>query len=429
MARNIKEYSQRTIPDDRLSRKPVDKSSRVRLQTASVSDGNNNQFNDDLICRICQNQYKNPKLLPCLHTFCRHCLDSCVVKGKGRLIQIKCPLCSRVKEITGISEPDNAQDECLEGLVSDFVALNVLDSRAVNGLDKTTVVCGHCSVRAPAVSRCSECAVFLCVNCQRTHKRTRNHNVCSLALLDVEPNETLHKVNYCRTHTGEELTYYCKTCDLPVCNDCTFLDHPKGKHTLATLSDISSTQRRKLAELLSNVRRKLPFLRRTLLDMESVLRAMPDHADAVALEIARNTENFIRTLKHRQEQLLDDLTNLCLHKARVLHEQRGRIQSEIDILEANCETTEKILRNGCDSEISSVNRLVCERMQFLGEMSADIEADENAEFGYDSDDTVLTEAILGSGKVYVTSPGSSLKVMGDGLYDAAVGKLIFGNIS
>lgn len=234
----------------------------------------------------------------------------------------------------------------------------------------------------------------------------------------------MHRVNYCSSHTGEVMSYYCKTCDRPVCDDCTFLDHPKTKHALVALSDATTTHRRQLAELLANVRRKLPFLKQTLLHIDSVLEAVPDHADAVAREIARNTEACIHALKQRQEQLLDDLTKLCLHKTRVLQEQKGRIQSELEVSVANCQTTENILRTGSDSEISSVHSLVCERMQVLDEMTVDIEADEDAEFNYDAGGAVLTDAIHSNGKVHLSSAsGSPLRAIGDGLHNAAVGKV------
>ena len=38
----------------------------------------------DIACQVCQQQFKAPKLLPCLHSFCKECLDKLVAKGKLR---------------------------------------------------------------------------------------------------------------------------------------------------------------------------------------------------------------------------------------------------------------------------------------------------------------------------------------------------------
>ena len=134
-------------------------------------------------------------------------------------------------------------------------------------------------------------------------------------------------------------------------------------------------------------------------------------------------ENLIQALRRRQDELLDELTKLCAHKAAILHEQKARIHSELEILESNCETSEKILRNGSDSEIASVTNVVYKRLEFLGNMKLDIEAEENAEFSYESGAHVLSDVISNTGKVFpLHASPSSLKVIGDGLQEASVGK-------
>ena len=391
-------------------------SEKLETNCASGCDVNNNSITSDLICAVCHTQYRNPKLLPCLHTFCGGCLEKNVECMNGEY-NVKCPLCSTLKKI-------KSKSNGVEELLSNFTALNLLDTRAINANELSDAGCSECN-STRAQSRCSECAAFLCLNCQRAHKnnkRTENHNVCLLALLGMESSYPLHTGDYCRNHTGQKLTHFCKTCDSAVCNDCTFLDHPKDGHVIMELSDVSPSQRRQLAELLSSVRQKVPFLERTLLDIDSVLRSLPDNADAVAREIARTTENFIQILRLRQEELLDDLTKLCAHKAKLLHAQKSRIQSELEILENNCATSEKILRNGSNSEIATVSSLVCKRLEFLRNVKLDVEADENSEFGYETDSEKLTSEILSAGKVFSGNTSSPFKVTGDGLQEAAVGK-------
>ena len=44
-----------------------------------------------LTCSICFEIYKDPKTLPCLHSFCKECIDNLTSKGhtKGH----PCPIC------------------------------------------------------------------------------------------------------------------------------------------------------------------------------------------------------------------------------------------------------------------------------------------------------------------------------------------------
>ncbi|ESP02424.1 hypothetical protein LOTGIDRAFT_138472, partial [Lottia gigantea] len=51
---------------------------------------------DFLTCCICLDRYKNPKQLPCLHSFCRDCLsDHIKANDTGGLIAFPCPECRK----------------------------------------------------------------------------------------------------------------------------------------------------------------------------------------------------------------------------------------------------------------------------------------------------------------------------------------------
>ena len=43
-----------------------------------------------LLCSLCSHHYQGPKVLPCLHTFCKSCLDSCT---PAQSLTISCPTC------------------------------------------------------------------------------------------------------------------------------------------------------------------------------------------------------------------------------------------------------------------------------------------------------------------------------------------------
>ena len=54
------------------------------------------QINQDLlVCGVCLEQFKKPRVLPCLHAFCETCLEK-YCKGKK---QILCPTCQQATAV------------------------------------------------------------------------------------------------------------------------------------------------------------------------------------------------------------------------------------------------------------------------------------------------------------------------------------------
>lgn len=65
---------------------------------------------EDLTCSVCYSLFSDPRVLPCSHTFCKHCLDNLLQVSSNTSIwrplrlPIKCPNCRSVAELppTGV---------------------------------------------------------------------------------------------------------------------------------------------------------------------------------------------------------------------------------------------------------------------------------------------------------------------------------------
>ena len=59
-------------------------------------NGGDKEVRDDkwTTCTVCRQLYNEPTTLPCLHTFCRRCLDDRVAASRGAHAQsVTCPRC------------------------------------------------------------------------------------------------------------------------------------------------------------------------------------------------------------------------------------------------------------------------------------------------------------------------------------------------
>ena len=57
---------------------------------------------EELKCSICLDNFKNPKVLPCCHSFCLHCLEGAHERTKDKKI-LTCPQCKAQHQVETIS--------------------------------------------------------------------------------------------------------------------------------------------------------------------------------------------------------------------------------------------------------------------------------------------------------------------------------------
>ena len=51
------------------------------------------QIEEEITCSICGNLFTDPKTIPCLHTFCKRCIERSIESNKKMAVIVCCPLC------------------------------------------------------------------------------------------------------------------------------------------------------------------------------------------------------------------------------------------------------------------------------------------------------------------------------------------------
>ena len=149
-----------------------------------------NQF---LICSLCLEQYKSPKVLPCQHTFCLQCIRA-YVAARGLDSSLPCPLC---KEMARIPDNDVSKFKNNFMIVSllQFVENTATKAESPSGDNflpgdeqVTEDGCGACEETSAMTSFCQFCHLWLCAICTKAHTRlpaTSTHELLSSKQMDA----------------------------------------------------------------------------------------------------------------------------------------------------------------------------------------------------------------------------------------------------
>ena len=198
------------------------------------------QISEELTCPICIHRLKDPKVLPCLHTFCKECL---VAATRGKT-DATCPKCRESHPL-----PEGGVDKLLTNFPANSLLelLEVHEAGESEGDAKKTLTCENGLDENDAVARCLNCNTYLCDSCWSQHKKmvmSRKHKTVSLSEIKDAGEKCLQKPHYCTEHEAEVLKLYCKTCSKAICGDCTYVEH--RNHEYIFIKDIQNKLRKQL---------------------------------------------------------------------------------------------------------------------------------------------------------------------------------------
>ena len=202
----------------------------------------------EITCGICQEHYTEPKVLPCLHYYCKKCVLRLALRtGTGK--PFPCPECRCEATL-----PEGGVDELKTAFFVNRLKTTVSMMERAHG--KVEVKCELCSDSGDkAEAFCRQCAMFICKNCIEQHKRLKpflTHEVASLEDLKqgrakpIAVKEDPASVK-CPDH-DEPLIIYCFDCDTLICRDCTLRDH--RDHNFEFSKKAAATTKRNLLEKL-----------------------------------------------------------------------------------------------------------------------------------------------------------------------------------
>ena len=375
-----------------------------------------------LECGICHNQYKDPKLLPCFHVFCKQCLERLVQKRGGQSV-LQCPNCRRTTDLPlqGVS-----------GLQSDFHANHLFEIQDTLAKVKEPqkIECEKCK-KSTATGFCRDCGKFICDKCTEMHQTWEEYsthqivtiqNVQADAASFIPPKK---KVLYCQKHKEKLLEIYCETCKELICSNCTIRLHQGHQYDVA--SDTFTKHKQEITDQLKPIKRHLATVNTALHSFDDRSKEIQDQRETHQADIHKRINQLQQTLEQRKTELIGQLDQLTQHKLKSLAAQRDQVDLLHTQLSSCLEYVEGSLKTGTQEEILGMKGSLLQQInQITGDFNPGILApkeEANIVLVGDSDlnhacekfaEVVVQEKSVCPEKCYCT---------GDGIKSAEIGKL------
>ena len=313
-------------------------------------------------CPLCLETVKDPKTLPCLHSFCLVCLDKHANYARRQLqTAIKCPVCQASFQIP--------EEDTFGGLPASFHLNRLVDLLALTDGGTESQQCGSCEENNSATHYCFECQSFLCTTCFKAHQRikaTRGHKNISVENFQADDVEKLiRRPVMCseQYHQDQPLEYYCKDCNVCTCIKCSVVSH--NHHTMVDMQKAADEQKMQIDEALKKVKAEVVILENEMKNQTELMNKNKTQISAAREKMNETVDDCIRLLTEHKASMnakFDEI-NQAHQKAHATNLEN--FQLAVAQLKSSLEQGENILERNINAEILQTKPVIIGRCEDL----------------------------------------------------------------
>ena len=306
---------------------------------------------EEVSCSVCSDIFTYPKHLPCLHSFCLHCLKQWHRTSHGR-DTIRCPKCQAVSRI-----PESGD---LKDLPTSFYVNGLIDVLAIKECKSSQVRCGNCEKKSCETSYCFQCCIFYCQECVTGHnimRSNKDHRVLALKeFQDKDYEDVLKRPVFCakQRHEKEELKYFCKNCETAVCQTCILMDHPG--HALEHIEDEAERQKIEMTSMIETqkciLRAKVSAVSRLDEDYAKLIQQGED----LKQDVQRIADNLMTTIEVKKQNIFAAVEKQTKKYLESVTMEKIEMEHQIEMIQSSLEKGDKVLTRSTNAEVVQLKK-------------------------------------------------------------------------
>ena len=376
-------------------------------------------LHEEVSCSVCMSPFTEPKILPCFHTFCLHCLNE-LQRTSGKHGEITCPECRRKFQVPGSGYPKD--------LPANFRMNSLLDVMAIQKCNVAGVKCGNCEKTSAQSFYCFKCCAFWCDDCIAAHniiRANKDHKVLAIKdFQDQDIENVLKRPVFCQKehHENKKLKFFCKDCEVAICNTCVVTLH-EG-HVKVPLQDAANERKLRLESLLESQKVKALQKRNVITRLQSECNEIKEQVACVKKSAQNLVDNLMRVIEGKKQEIFKEVEDKAQQSIERLVEQQSDVENELQLIEKSIEKTETFLKRSTNAEIVHFNTLFQEKVSNEAEL-VDCDRKDLGHFVFFANKSLTAKANsegVGSLKQIISQTKSSnSKAEGKGITEVTVG--------
>ena len=310
-----------------------------------------NNLHEEVSCSVCMTTFTDPKQLPCLHSFCLHCLNG-ILQTSGRHDIITCPECRRESRV-----PSRGN---LKDLPTNFRINSLLDVLAIQECNTTGVKCGNCDRKSPHSLYCFQCCAFWCDDCITAHniiRANKEHRVLAIKdFQDQDIESVLKRPAFCGKpgHEKKELEFFCRTCEEPICNSCAATIH--DGHIKILLEEAANEKKAEANSVIEFQREKAQQIRSKIVQVDQSCSKIQEKIANVKRSAQQFADNLMAVIEAKKGEIFNAAENYGKQSLERLGIQKSEFEQQAQKIETGVEKAETLLERSTSAVIAQLDK-------------------------------------------------------------------------
>ena len=318
----------------------------------------------ELECSVCQelfSEVNEPKILKCLHTFCKNCLEAWLrMQREG---QLSCPTCRQ------ITECPNSNINSLPSNLFYKQMVEIVEAYGGRAQEDDSLHCGNCEEKKPLKFYCFDCNTFLCEECAGAHskwKLFKGHHVKEIGKFESsDVQDYARKSNVCKQHK-DELRFYCESCNICICRDCAILEHRDDRnHNIVSLEQGFENKKSGITGKMQDVKAIASRLSDHKQMLERQRIRVLESIDKATSEIHQDVEQRISLLRQHESTMIEKVLEQKASFLSAFSSQIASLDQKLMEIDNSLSFGSEVLDRENLPEILNVEEILDQRFQEL----------------------------------------------------------------